>query len=111
MSEAEAVQVPQEDPRVDFVQEEATPAAPVYPKIISVEDRLRAENLQYKMQNTQLQLQLLQADIQRAVQTRTDLVAAMNSLRQEFLTRYGVDLAQVKINDDGTFEQLPPRTG
>lgn len=90
---------------------EVTAEEPAKPHVISVEDRLRAEVLQYKMQNVQLQLQLLQADVQRAVQTRTELVGDMNALRQEYMIKYGVDLTQVKINDDGTFEQLPARAG
>jgi hypothetical protein len=103
MSEAQA----EADPVVVVTE----PVEPQYPKIISAEDRLRAENLQYKMQNVQLQLQLLQADIQRAITTRNGLVTDMNALRQEYLTRYNVDLTQVKINDDGTFEPLPGRVG
>ena len=77
------------------------------PSKCSMEDKLRAENLQLKLQNVQLQLQVMQSDLQRAMQSRNVLVGEMNKLRAEFHETYGVDLALVQIGEDGSFIQAP----
>lgn len=79
--------------------------------VCAPEDRLRAENLQLRLQNVQLQLQVMQAELQKAVQTRSTLLAEMENVRAEFLTKYNVDLVSAKINPDGTFEKLNPLQG
>ena len=79
------------------------------PVTISKEDRLQAELLQSKMQNVQLQLQIMQADIQKALVARNELVAEMNKFRAEFQEKYGLDLAKVQINSDGSVQEAAPR--
>jgi hypothetical protein len=80
------------------------------PTVIDREDRLEAELLQTKIQNVQFQLQLMQADLQKALETRNTLINQMTTFREVFQNKYGVDLAKLHINDDGTFKVLPPRS-
>lgn len=77
--------------------------------IVAKEDRLQAELLQAKMHNVQLQLQVMQADIQKAVQTRNELIAEMNKFREEFKVKYGQDLATIQINNDGSIQEAVAR--
>lgn len=79
--------------------------------VISTEDRLQAELLQAKMQNIQFQLQLLQSDVQKAIESRNNLVGEMKKLRELFQERYGLDLAKIQINPDGTVQEATPRVG
>jgi hypothetical protein len=80
------------------------------PRVIDMVDRLRAENLQARMQNVQLQLQIMQSELQKAMGTRGQLVQEMNTLRDEFLKKYGVDIARLQIHPDGTYSEAPART-
>lgn len=79
------------------------------PVTVAKEDRLQAELLQAKMQNVQLQLQVMQADIQKAIAARNDLVAEMNKFRAEFQAKYNLDLAQIQINSDGSVQEAVTR--
>jgi len=76
------------------------------PNKIELQDRLRAENLQLKLQNIQLQLQVMHADLQKALQSRNMLVAEMTKLREEFMAKYGVDLATIQIHEDGSYSKV-----
>ena len=89
----------------EVVQQEAPPVDEK-PVVFSPEDRLRAEKLALQMQNIQLQLQIMQSDLQKAIGSRNTLVVQMNALRDEYLKKYGVDIAKVQINDDGTYTML-----
>lgn len=80
------------------------------PTVIDREDRLEAELLQTKLQNVQFQLQLMQADLQKAMESRNGLINEMTKFRTSFQEKYGVDLAKIHINDDGTFQVVPARS-
>lgn len=81
----------------------ATQPPKAKPERIKPEDRLRAENLMLKLQNVQLQLQVMQADLAKALGSRQAIQLEMEKLRKEFLEIYGVDLATINIADDGTY--------
>ncbi len=74
---------------------------------ISLEDRMRAENLQLQMENIQKDLQLIQLQVQGKVSQRDLLLQKMNALRDEFKQKYDIDLASVKIEDDGSVTASP----
>jgi hypothetical protein len=76
-------------------------------KVISPEDRAKAEILVLKMENIRYQLQLLQNDAIRAAQTKDALVQEMNAFRAQFQNKYGVDLATLNIAADGTYTIAP----
>lgn len=80
--------------------------AKTYPTTIDLVDRLRAENLNAKMQNVQLQLQLMQSELQKALSSRNELATQAQTLRDEFREKYGVALERLKINDDGTYAEV-----
>lgn len=80
--------------------------AKTYPTTIELVDRLRAENLNAKMQNVQLQLQLMQSELQKALSSRNELATQAQQLRDEFREKYGVALERLKINDDGTYVEV-----
>lgn len=79
---------------------------PPRPSKISKEDRLELEVFQVKLQNVQLQLQIMQADLAKALAERNNLVEGMKKKREEIQAKYGVDIAQVKIADDGTITPI-----
>lgn len=81
---------------------EPTPPPVLAPTKISKEDILDLENMQLKMENVQLQLQIMQGDLQKAMGEREKLVVRMKAKRDAMLVKYGVDVAQVAIADDGT---------
>lgn len=83
------------------------PPAPSPPRV-SKEDRLEVENLQVKLQNVQLQLQIMQADLAKALHTRDEYVKKFKEKREYFLQTYGVDLTQITIDDEGNITRLPP---
>lgn len=85
---------------------EEKPATPPKPQKVSREDRLEVENLSMKIQNVQLQLQIMQSDLQKALMTRNDLVEQMKKKRDEYMQKYGIDIATVAIADDGTVTPL-----
>lgn len=70
--------------------------------------RLRAEVLQLKTHNTQLQLQVLQADVQKALQARSALAEEAEKFRQSVIEEFGVDLASAQVLQDGTVVQPSP---
>lgn len=77
---------------------------PAEKKVTVVErvDRLEAELLQTQMQNVQYQLQLMQHEMTKALDTRNTLMQRMVAFRETFQAKYGADLAQVTIQEDGT---------
>lgn len=79
------------------------PPAPDKPTKVSPIDLLRAEKLQLEMRNIQLQLEIMQRQLADALKARGETVARMNKLRDEYIVTYGVDIARMQINEDGTF--------
>lgn len=104
----EADEARQPEPAVE------APSAPVEepkkgPVVIAKEDRVELENFQLKLHNVQLQMQIMQADLAKALGTRDQLVAGMKKKRDELMQKYGIDIATVQINDDGTVVPLPQK--
>ncbi len=77
---------------------------------VTLEDRLRAENLQLQMETIQKDLQLIQLTVQAKITSRDELVRKMTALKEEFQKKYNIDLAQVKIEDDGSVSPMAPAT-
>jgi hypothetical protein len=75
--------------------------------IVSAEDRLKAENLQLRLETIQYKLQGFQAELQRVLETRNAVVTDMQALQQEFLQKYNIDLTKVAIMPDGSVKDLP----
>ncbi len=65
-------------------------------------DRLELENITAHMQNCNLQIQIIQGDLAKALARRNDLVEKMKLKRKEMQAKYGVDIAAVNVADDGT---------
>lgn len=78
--------------------------------IISTEDRLRAENLQLRLENIQGKLKSIQNEIQHTLEGRDNVLKDMNKLREEFQSKYNVDLAKVAIMPDGTVKDVPQQS-
>lgn len=85
------------------------PEAKKGPVVVAKEDRVELENFQLRLQNVQLQMQIMQADLAKALGERDRLVVSMRNKRDEILKKYGIDIAAVKINDDGTVTPLPQK--
>ena len=81
------------------------------PTVVDRADRLEAELLTAKLQNIQLQLQIMQQDMVKAGEARNAVVKRMQEFRVEFLQKYGLDLTKVIINDDGTFRHVKENVG
>jgi hypothetical protein len=82
------------------------------PVVIAKEDRLQAELLHSKMQNIQLQMQLMQSEIQKAIEARNGIIGEMNKFKDEFQAKYGLDLSKIQINSDGSVQDaVTPRIG
>lgn len=85
----------------------ADSTGPTLPKEIVIQ----AENMSLKLQNVQLQLQLMHQQLGQAMDTRNKLHKEMEALRQKVMMEYGLDLAKVTIANDGTVEAVPSDTG
>ena len=82
-------------------------AEPAKPSVVTSEDRLRVENLQLRLEKAQLEITLTTSQLNERVKVRGDLLRAAESLRQEMMGKYGIDLYAGRINDDGTFVMNP----
>lgn len=67
------------------------------------------ENHQLKMQNIQLQLQILNVEVQKAIEARNSLAKAMEEIRAKIIADYKVDIAMSRIDDAGVVHQLSPQ--
>lgn len=81
------------------------------PTVVDRADRLEAELLTSRLQNIQLQLQIMQQDMVKAGEARNAVVKRMQEFRVEFMQKYGLDLTKVIINDDGTFRPVKENVG
>jgi hypothetical protein len=77
------------------------------PVVLSREDRLRAENLHLKGLNLQMQIQKMQQGLQEAGKAGQELQTEIEALRQEYIRKYGIDLATANIQPDGTVVDQP----
>lgn len=95
------------EPEDCAVAEEMPTNGPSYPQRMEEIDMLRIQNLNLKMSNNQLRHQAILNEVAAAKREQIDLVAQMTQVRQDALTKYGVDLATHQINPDGTFSTKP----
>lgn len=103
MSEAIVEALPPPAEPVEYAAADPAPPPPApKPTKMDKEDQLELENLQLKLTNVQLQLQIMQSDLQKALQERNNLVEKMKSARTKHMEKYGVDISQIKLGEDGT---------
>lgn len=79
------------------------PPEPPKPKALSRQDLIELENLDLKMKNVHLQMQMMQRDLALALTQKDELVKLQVAKREEILKNYGVDIGTVRIGPDGTF--------
>ncbi len=77
------------------------------PVVVSREDRLELELVTARMQNIQLQLQIMQQDMIKATESRNTLIKRAQDLRTQFQQKYGIDITKVSIGDDGKVKENP----
>ena len=69
------------------------------------EDYLEAENINMRMKIFSQDLQLLQQQVQEKLRARDALANEMEALRQKLNAKYGVDVASITIEADGTLRK------
>jgi len=89
---------------VTKLKTDAASDAEVSPVRVSQEDRLRIENLQLKLDKVHLEITLTTQQLMERTKLRGELVSAFQPMREEYMTKYGIDLLAGKIEDDGTFK-------
>lgn len=72
---------------------------------MSREDYLEAENINMKMRIFSQDLKLLQQEVQAKLDARNALANEMEALRQKLNAKYGVDVASITIEPDGTLRK------
>ena len=81
------------------------------PSPVKIEDvdRLRAENMQLKMDKVTLEIALTTQQLVDRGKVRAGLGQEIMAMQAEYRTKYGIDLLAGKINDDGTFMANPSK--
>ncbi len=110
MTDRDDFNLPKPEP-AESLRRHAVPQGPPpaqKPTKVSKEDRLEVEVLSMKLQNVQLQMQIMQSDLAKALATRDQLVEKFKEKREYFLQTYGVDITAINIDDEGNIIRIQP---
>jgi hypothetical protein len=102
--EENATQTTQE-PQVTMLEE--TPV--VREAKIPADVVLQLENAQLRAQNIQFRLELMQAEANKWVLEKSNILKEMEGLRSSVLEKYNIDVATCRIAKDGTVTPLTPQ--